>query len=53
VSLTDHLTSIVEAAITFKDKVEREAPKCFQPSKELRNLFDTIDEFQEDTDEMG
>ena len=41
------LANVVEAAITFKDKVERDAPKCFTPSKELANLFETIDEFQE------
>jgi hypothetical protein len=45
------ITSIVEAAITFKDKVERESPSCFVPSRELRHLFETIDDFMEKTDE--
>jgi len=48
-TLLAELASVVEAAITFKDKVERDAPKCFQPSKELANLFDTIDLFQKET----
>jgi len=45
------LASVVEAAITFKDKVERDAPKCFKPSKELANLFETIDGFQKGDDD--
>ena len=50
-TLLAELASVVEAAITFKDKVERDAPTCFVPSKELANLFEAIEEFQagEDT----
>jgi len=40
-----NMMDIVEAAITFKDKVERDAPKQFVPSKELANLFEAVDVF--------
>ena len=42
--LDDWLERVMWSAQAFKFKVEREAPKCFQPSKELKELFDVLDE---------
>ena len=42
--LDEWLERVWTAAQRFKDKVEREAPSCFQPSKELKELFDVLDE---------
>ena len=42
--LDEWLERVWTAAQRFKDKVEREAPACFQPSKELKELFDVLDE---------
>ena len=42
--LDDWRQRVLAAAQAFQRKVEREAPKCFQPSKELQELFDVLDE---------
>lgn len=43
----DHLIGVMEAAIMFKEKVQRDSPSCFQPSKELQTLFDRVDAFMD------
>lgn len=37
------LEAIAAAAQKFKEKVERDAPACFQPSRELQALFDLLE----------
>ena len=44
VILAEWKDRVLEAAQAFQRKVEREAPACFQPSKELKELFDVLDE---------
>ena len=36
--------AVIESAIKFRDKVNRESPECFTPSKELQTLFDKLEE---------
>ena len=42
--LNDWLERVQQAALRFKCKVERDAPDCFVPSRELQELFDVLDE---------
>lgn len=47
-ALLDWYERIWIAAQAFKSKVERDAPACFVPSRELKELFDVLDENMDD-----
>ena len=38
---------VVYAALRFKEKVERDAPSCFVPSRELKVLFDLLEKYHD------
>ncbi len=42
---------VIECAIEYKAKVERDAPDCFVPIEELQDLFDALEEMKRVSDE--
>lgn len=45
------LNRLFELCVAFKDKVERDSPSCFVPSRELKAIFQFIEDSQGGSDE--